>query len=174
MSAKKRTRTAREKPGVDEGVKSRTGRPPRLFDEAVQRRVLQAIRLGQSRTRAALYAGVARSTLLDALHRGRIGEPVFTDFADRVKRAEAQFENRALRRITLASKATWQAAAWLLERKDPKRWAMRKELTHNVRDERLAKMTPDEHRVELAKLREEIAAEEKRLAEDAGAGGTLQ
>lgn len=35
-------------------------------------------------------------------------------------------------------------------------------------------MTPDEHRAELAKLKAEIEAEEKRLATEAGAGGTLQ
>lgn len=146
------------------------GRPPVLLDDAKKARVIAAVRLGQGRNEAAASAGVARSTLFDALARGRRGDPLFADFADAVKAAEAFFERRALSRITKASRGTWQAAAWLLERKHPDRWAVHKEIRQHVTKD-ASTMTKDERRAELARLKQDIADEERRLDE---AGRTIQ
>lgn len=175
MSAKKRgpkrQETARSEPMPLPMVKSPVGRPRSIDDPNIRARIIAAVRRGQSRTIAAQLAGIARATLMNALARGRCGESGFVDFLDAIKTAEAQFERNALQRIHRASRlGTWQAAAWLLERRHPQRWGAKKEIRHGLTDEQLARMTPEQHRAELAKLAKEI---EQQLAQDAG-GGTLQ
>lgn len=150
--------------------KAAIGRPPKLLDDALKARVIASVRLGQNRAQAAAVAGIAQSTLFDALARGRNGDPIFAEFAEAVKAAEAAFEKRALIRITKASKLTWQAAAWLLERRHPDRWSVHKEIRHKV-DKDVTKMTPAERRAELLRLKQDIAEEERRLDE---AGRTIQ
>jgi len=73
-------------------------------------------------THAAHEAGVSHETFYDWLTR-------YPDFAEAVKKAEAAFILAALQRIDDAvQKGSWQAAAWLLERKYPAQFGVRQRL----------------------------------------------
>jgi hypothetical protein len=53
----------------------------------------------------------------------------FEDFRDAIQKAEADAEIRNVAIIQKAASATWQAAAWWLERKRKGDWAQRTETT---------------------------------------------
>lgn len=106
------------------------GRPCKLTPEA-REYVVAAVRQGCSRSAAAEGAGIGRSTLQDWLATGRAdlarGEATrFADFSDGIKRAEADLQREAVGLILGAARSgSWQAAAWLLERKWPRDYAKR-------------------------------------------------
>jgi len=87
--------------------------------------VLAAIEAGSTRRAAAALSGVPLSTF----YRFMEG----TSFADAVSRAEGTFERNMITRIVgAAAHGSWQAAAWLLERRLPNDWRQRTELDVNV------------------------------------------
>jgi transposase len=114
-----------------------TGRPLSL-DDTTRARVLAAIEAGASRKTAALAAGVGRSTLMRWLAEGRAGVEPFATFAEEVAAAEARCELACVAAIQAAASRSWQAAAFLLERKFPKRWARRDPDSRKVRGQRFA------------------------------------
>jgi len=67
-------------------------------------------------------ARTGRQWLLDGA-RGK--SPALKAFASAIKRAEAKAEASAVNGIRYHGRKTWQALAWYLERKHPKRWAKR-------------------------------------------------
>lgn len=72
--------------------------------------ILNALRLGNTRTAAAAYAEVHRDTFYEWL-----GDPTFSDA---VEKAEADAEARFVGQIVKAAHdGTWTAAAWWLERR---------------------------------------------------------
>lgn len=76
-------------------------------------RLLASLRLGATHRIAAQCAGIGVSTMRDWLR----DKPMF---ADAVREAEAYGAVLMLERITTAAnEGTWQAAAWLLERRYP-------------------------------------------------------
>jgi len=76
-------------------------------------RLLASLRLGATHRIAAQCAGIGVSTMRDWLR----DKPMF---ADAVREAEAYGAVLMLERITAAAnEGTWQAAAWLLERRYP-------------------------------------------------------
>lgn len=98
---------------------------PTLLDDLRAKRIVDAIAAGASRSAAAEAANVDRSTLMQWLRKGRLGEDQrYVDFLHRVKVAEAQAENELIAVIRTAAPKSWQAAAWLLERRQPKRYAL--------------------------------------------------
>jgi transposase len=101
------------------------GRPLKLDDVTAQR-IVAAVAKGLPRDTAAKLAAIAPRTLYGWLARGRDGEEPYSQFLHRVKRAEAESEEEMVSRVREASKASWQAAAWWLERRRPERWALRK------------------------------------------------
>jgi hypothetical protein len=111
-----------------------TGRPTKL-DDIVAKRIVDAVAAGGSRSAAAEAARVHRSTLMLWLARGRKGEPPYSDFLDRVKKAEADAENAMVVIVRAAAEKNWTAAAWWLERRRPRLYALR-------RDPRTASTTP--------------------------------
>jgi transposase len=80
--------------------------------------VIRAVKMGLHPDRAAEAAGVSRSTM--RAHRRRN-----EGFATQIKEAEAFAEQDALGKIIKHSDSQWTAAAWLLERRFPERWARR-------------------------------------------------
>lgn len=96
------------------------GRPSKI-DPQIVNILVQAIQLGASRRVAAAAAGIHASTLFGWLARGREAESgIFKDFFDQIKRAEASCDLRCLSKIQeAAADGKWQAAAWLLERRNP-------------------------------------------------------
>jgi hypothetical protein len=75
---------------------------------------------------AAVAAGISEPTLHRWLVRGESGRPadaLYRELRERVQRARAQGEAALVARIAAAAEDSWQAAAWLLEREYPERWA---------------------------------------------------
>jgi hypothetical protein len=97
------------------------GRPTK-FEPAVTETILQSIRDGNPRSVAAAAAGVGKSTLMAWLALGRGNGPAdeaFRVFLDDVKRADAEAVAAFVAVIRQAAPASWQAAAWWLERHYP-------------------------------------------------------
>ena len=86
---------------------------------AVQKKIVQAIKLGATHALAAQYANITATTLYNWLRAGEAGRsPVKVAFFQAFKEAEASHGLGALAAIHRAHKdGSWQAAAWLLERR---------------------------------------------------------
>jgi len=109
----------------------------RKFTKGKQRAIVKALRAGEYAKAAAEAQGVDESTYYRWLQRGEAAlkaaddddEPVdakelgYADFLVKVRRAEAEAEQAALRRVQ--SSEDWRATAWFLERRYPGRWAKR-------------------------------------------------
>jgi hypothetical protein len=103
------------------------GRPSKLTPETANR-VVSVLRAGGYTETAASVAGVNTRRLREWMARG---DPEGTDprnapyreFAAAVTKARAESEARNVAIITRAAGTNWQAAAWLLERTHPERWA---------------------------------------------------
>ena len=74
---------------------------------------------------AARASGLGARTLAEWRARGRT-EPggIHARLVERLEVAEANFEKTHLETIAAASKRSWQAAAWLLERTRPEKYAL--------------------------------------------------
>ena len=82
--------------------------------ETVQK-ILNALRAGNYLTTAARYAGVNVKTVQRWME-------MYPEFALDVEQADASGEIRNIAIIQKAAERSWQAAAWLNERKYPERW----------------------------------------------------
>lgn len=118
-----------------------TGKTPRkmgartVLTEEVKDRVTQAIRAGNYLDDAANFAGIAKSTVMywnsigrDARNKLDNGEEITEreaqclDFLERIERARSEAVVRNLTIIQEAARENWTAAAWYLERTNPKKW----------------------------------------------------
>lgn len=96
---------------------------PQKLTPEVQEKIVSVIRRGNYIETAAAYAGIAKQTLYNWLRAGeRDGEGPCYEFMIEVQKAMAESEIRDLAQVELASRDNWQAAAWRLERRFPKRW----------------------------------------------------
>jgi len=86
-------------------------RPTKLNPERIQR-ICDALRSGNTRQASAQYAGVNYHSL-------RRWERSNDDFADAIKKAEADHVVYCVATIKKAMPTHWQAAAWWLERRRP-------------------------------------------------------
>lgn len=112
------------------------GRPPSGITPDKQAHFCSALCVGSFISTAALFAGIALSTLSDWRRtgvkargkRGRLSpkERAALEFLAAYEKAEAESEVRALAIIAAAASWHWQAAAWRLERRLPDRWARRR------------------------------------------------
>ena len=99
--------------------------------------IVIALRAGNYLETAAAYVGVSKQTLFNWLRRGARGqERICVEFLDSVKKAQAESEIRDIATIITASKTSWQAAAWRLERKHPDRWGRKDRLEADIRTHR--------------------------------------
>jgi len=98
------------------------GRPTKRTPEREQR-LFEALRAGNTRKAACLYAGVGLSQFAEWQER-------FRDFREAIQKAEADAEVRAVAQIAQAARdGTWQAAAWWLERRRPEDYALHADTT---------------------------------------------
>ncbi len=98
------------------------GRPTKLTAE-VRGRLLAAIRVGADYGAACAYTGISRDTLHEWRRKGRAGRQPYSGFSDALKEAEGMAVLGWLAKIEKAANdGTWQAAAWLLERRYPERY----------------------------------------------------
>lgn len=92
-------------------------RPTKRTPE-VETAILNALRVGNTRTDAALAAGISLGTLSTWCAR-------YPEFLADVEKAEADARLRFVGIIATAAKTSWQAAAWFLERRMPQQWGRR-------------------------------------------------
>jgi transposase len=100
------------------------GRPSKLSSDAIAQ-LEQLIRAGTTIDVAAAAIGVSRSTIYGWLKQGEKARPgtAARTLRDRVEQARAESESLLVARVgQAAAKGSWQAAAWLLERRWPERW----------------------------------------------------
>ena len=104
------------------------GRPATL-DPAKRRKIIALLANGSSRRVAARVAGCSHSTIARTASRD-------ADFAAELNAAEHNSEIEALRQIRKAAKRGryWRAAAWLLERHNPRDFARRSPATLSEED----------------------------------------
>lgn len=103
-------------------------RPRSEMTEETIEAILRTIRLGLHPERAAAAHGVRPSTMRS--HRKRHPE-----FASAIKEAEAEAEQGYLSRILKHTDRQWTAAAWVLERRWPERWAKRDKVEVSTKGE---------------------------------------
>jgi hypothetical protein len=111
------------------------GRPTSLTAD-VEERIISAVKGGSYLDDAAAYAGISERTLFrwvqkgkEALNLQEMGidvtdeEQRYGQFCQSLQRARSE---ASIRNLTLIQRAaqegTWQAAAWYLERTNPKKW----------------------------------------------------
>jgi transposase len=115
---KKPRKKPNKKKVLPPGVKD--GRPTKYNDEVVSK-ILSFVRAGNYIETAAVAAGISKETLYEWLRRGAKKEQPFKNFSDACERAMAEADMIDLSDISKAARAgSWQAAAWRLERRNPK------------------------------------------------------
>lgn len=95
------------------------------FTPDTRDKIIQALRGGNYRKVAAEYAGITYVTLRNwlLLAEDPHAPPEYVEFLASVQKAEADAEVADIARIRQASaEGSWQAAAWIRERKNPDRW----------------------------------------------------
>jgi len=98
---------------------SEPGRP-RALDEMKRREICAMISAGASLVNAAGYVGCAVSTI----RRERERNP---GFRDELRHAQSHLQLNSLQAMHRAAGSHWRAAAWMLERTDPDRFAPRRD-----------------------------------------------
>jgi transposase len=104
------------------------GRPTKRTPET-EKRLLDALRAGNTRRASCAYAGISDETFANWCKR-------FLEFLEAVEKAEADAEVRHVANIAKAAgEGVWTASAWWLERRRPKDWGKtdRLELIQTVR-----------------------------------------
>ena len=97
------------------------GRPTKYTPPTVEK-ILEALRGGNTRRASCAAGGIDQTTFANWLKE-------YSDFSYAVEKAEGEAELRNLAVIQDATKTTWQAAAWWLERKHKAEWSSRVEQT---------------------------------------------
>lgn len=101
------------------------GQPTKLTPE-VQERICSAIRAGNYIAAACAFAGICHQTYRNWMLWGEAGKsPIYVGFLESVKKAEADSEVALVAVWKRHTAENWQAAAALLERRFPERWARR-------------------------------------------------
>lgn len=100
----------------------RTHRPTGLTP-ALQAEIEALFRAGNYTVTVCAAAGVARSTFNGWMKRGEGAAEPYRGFRVAVDQARAVGEARNVAQIAQAAAKDWKAAAWLLERSAPDRWA---------------------------------------------------
>ena len=88
----------------------------------LQEKILRHLRIGAYVETAAACVGISRDTFYQWMKKGARGQKPYVAFAQAVDQALAESEARDLGTILKASQASWQAAAWRLERRFPDRY----------------------------------------------------
>jgi len=104
----------------------RAGRPELVPTEEQTKAVTDALRAGGFLETAIAFSGVSKPTFYKWMKRGeKERRGPFRTFFDAVKKATAFAETRYLKIIGSAASSQWQAAAWILERRWPAKFARR-------------------------------------------------
>jgi len=105
------------------------GLPRKILDETIRDRLIQAIKLGAFIEHACIYAGINSSTFRLWRKHAQSGLEPYKSFWEEVQQAESESIVRRIARIEKAGlDGSWQADAWILERKYPDKFGKRDHL----------------------------------------------
>jgi hypothetical protein len=116
-------------------LKRRWGGPTKLTEE-IQEKIVEAVRQGNYIEAVSAAAGISKTSVYLWLKRGanqKAGK--YHQFSNAVRQAMAESEMKSLFQIDKAADVHWQAAAWRLERRFPRRWGRKKYIASEVRAE---------------------------------------
>lgn len=143
---------------------------PSKHSPEVERLIVSLLEAGNTVETAAGAAGISPETFYDWMRRGlRDGkrDAKFRAFRAAVEQARSMAEATLVTRISkAAANGSWQAAAWLLERRSPEQWLKPTE-RGNARGNKL----PDEPRDPFAELDTEDEVAKRREAKGKQAEG---
>jgi hypothetical protein len=91
---------------------------PRVLDDVKRREICALVSVGCDLDTAAKYVGCSPSTIRREALRNE-------DFHDKLRAAELSGQVEPLRAVRSAASTSWRAAAWLLERTNPRRFGRR-------------------------------------------------
>jgi transposase len=107
-------------------------RPPKLDEQTIED-IARLVRVGTPISGAAQTVGISTSTFYSWLERGESTKPAdapYRKFREAIEQARAEGEVLLVQRIqNAAAKGSWQAAAYLLERRYSDNW--RKDADHD-------------------------------------------
>lgn len=151
-------------PNENEKPRIRPGRTTKLTPE-VLKTICDGIEEGLPQKYAAARAGVGESTFYHWLKLGREAKSgKYREFLESIKLAEAECIRVNTMFIQVAAKDSWQAAAWLLERRFPKDYARTEKLEHSGLDGKKEK-TEEEIDQELNRVGSQLEALEQKKAD---------
>ena len=114
---------------------SNAGRKTKLTEELIEE-IYNYISNGLSNIDSCIMCNIAETTFYDWLKRGRNdtesqNDTIYAEFSKAIKKAEIQFKETHINNIQKASKGgSWQASAWLMERKHFKEWGNKQHIDH--------------------------------------------
>lgn len=110
---------------------AKRGRKSKLTKELIKE-ASDIIKMGNYTETVCDYLGISKNTWYRWMKEGEQAKRgLKSEFSDAIKKAQAHAEIRNLAIIETAAKEEWQAAAWYLERKFPKKWGRQKvEIEH--------------------------------------------
>ena len=120
------------------------------YDEVTAKRLLDAVKAGNTLHAAAKVAGVSMGAVRRWLIESEADSNP-TGFHVRLERAGAEAEAAAVASVRDAAHEHWQAAAWWLERRRPRSWAKRELVPKTEDAKRFEGMTDVELHEALAK-----------------------
>ena len=126
---------------------ARAGRKSKYTPDRVQK-ILELLRVGNTRKTAATIAGCDQTTFLRWMAR-------YADFAEAVKRAEDEAVALHVGNIVQAgAKGQWQASAWILERRHYQEWGKKErlEVVQSVREAARSANVDEDAAVQQAEL----------------------
>lgn len=98
--------------------------PEPMLDDELTAKVAAMLSAGNYLDVACSAAGISKGAYRKWMLMGRSPKhPLHQRFRERVEQAQAVGEARNVTIIAEAARTNWQAAAWLLERTNPERWA---------------------------------------------------
>lgn len=99
-------------------------RTPTAISPDEQEEFFEALKLGLSIDRAAVIAGIPRSTVFDWMRRAQEPQasPVYRDFLAGVELARVDWEKRSLEQMAEMAKTDFRALRWMLETLAPERY----------------------------------------------------
>ena len=104
------------------------GRKTKLTPET-QKAICDNLRTGLHVETSCILAGIGYTAFYEWLKKGEAGRQPFAEFAEAVKKAEAEAERLlagTVMRVAIAPEnPNWQAAMTMLERRHPERWGRR-------------------------------------------------
>jgi DNA-binding protein Fis len=145
----------------------------RKLTPEVHKRICDLLRAGNYLETAAAVAGIDRGTIRKWIKRGQGDEEPYATFAADATKAMSEAEARDVLAISKGAAKDWRASAWRLERRNPKKWGQRINVTvEQELDEffdKLERVLPAEvfaQVLEAAASEESGAEEAERAADD--------